>query len=88
MLAKKYIDANKIRYYLHASGDTAMEGNFVAFKSDIDKIPSEDVPEVVRCKDCTFFLPKDSACLREYQGRCYTDVHPNDFCSRGIPKEK
>jgi hypothetical protein len=39
----RYIDADKIPYYLDSSYEAPMEGRKVTFKSDIDKIPTADV---------------------------------------------
>ena len=45
----------------------------------IDEIPSADVVEVVRCKNCEFY----SSCSIEEYG----DMKQNDFCSKGKRKE-
>ena len=42
----RYIDADKIPYYLDTSENAPMEGRRTAFKSDIDKIPTADVVKV------------------------------------------
>ncbi len=47
-----YIDKDKIPYYLDTSEEAPIEGRMIAFKSEIDKLPTADVVEVVRCKDC------------------------------------
>ena len=39
----RYIDADKIPYYLDTSEEAPMEGRKIAFKSDIEKIPTADV---------------------------------------------
>ena len=41
-----YIDKDKIPYYLDTSEEAPMEGRKIAFKSDVDKIPTADVEEV------------------------------------------
>lgn len=47
----RYIDANKIRYMWQYNDDgTHHDG--VTLESIIDRIPTADVVEVVRCKDC------------------------------------
>lgn len=59
----RYIDAEKIPYYIAAADDTDPSGKKVAFKADIDKIPAEDVrperhgrwipnEECVVCSEC------------------------------------
>ena len=42
----RYIDKDKIPYYLDTSEEAPMEGRKIAFKSDVDKIPTADVEEV------------------------------------------
>ena len=39
----RHIDADQIPYYLDTSDEAPMEGRKIAFKSDIDKIPTSDV---------------------------------------------
>jgi hypothetical protein len=87
----RYIDADKIPYYLDTSENAPMEGRRVAFKSDIDKIPTADVVEVVRCKDCKHctltedgeYNPEDIVC-----GYFMTDgMNSTDFCSYGERKD-
>lgn len=41
----RLIDVDNIEYYLEEGGSV------VAFKADIDQIPSAQ-PEIIRCKDC------------------------------------
>ena len=89
----RYIDADKIPYYLDTSENAPMEGRMVAFKSDIDKIPTADVAEVVRCEKCkqgdvsTFSLSKDGqeeiACYCNLKNRA-TDL--DYYCPRGERK--
>ena len=51
----------------------------------LNKTPIADVVEVVRCKDCKFFMFSD------FYGECSNGhmciVSPDDFCSRGIRKD-
>lgn len=79
---------------------TAMEDMLYYFIPKlIDNIPTADVVEVTRCKDCKYYKNEDTA---EY-GTCEFlserkhvrweddyDVHmrPSDFCSWGKRKEK
>ena len=42
----RYIDADKITYYLHTCENAPMEGVEVTFKSDINRVPTADVVEV------------------------------------------
>lgn len=54
----RYIDADKIEYESIDSSDTNRyayyygTGIFAVRKEDIDAMPTADVVEVVRCKDC------------------------------------
>ena len=48
----RYIDADLIEY--HDSFTNDGEYARVAFGDDIDAMPTADVVEVVRCKDCMF----------------------------------
>ena len=47
----RYIDADAIKYFVSVTNDGCFYR--VAFKDEIDKIPTADVVKVVRCKDCT-----------------------------------
>lgn len=41
-----YIDRDKIPYYLDIGEETPIEGRKIAFKSDIDKIPTVNIEDV------------------------------------------
>ena len=97
----RYIDADKIDYTVTIVGEAENAGyRAVAFESDIDEMPTADVVEVVRCKDCKFNVAnkeKDPLDITDCSGddivRSYflTDgLDPNDYCSRGTrtPKER
>lgn len=98
-MAKRYIDADKLIDELNyntaltwARGlGSAWWSHAVNLKDNmlkcIDRMPTADVVEVVRCKDCkhaTFYACKNDACYRgiicEYQ--IGTDDE-NFFCSYG-----
>ena len=51
---KRLIDANKISYHKSGfpKGDDYDSRLDWAFREDIDKLPTVDAVEVVRCKDC------------------------------------
>lgn len=76
----RYIDANKIDYepLLAPRGDG---GKYVvceiAYKDEVDSIPTADVVEVVRCWDCKH-LDNDMSCAYTGMG-----VKPDDYCSYG-----
>ena len=46
-------------------------------------IPSADVVEVVRCKDCKYHAEFSSKCNKLH----LTPMRPNDFCSYGERRE-
>lgn len=50
----RYIDAENIEYtsMCRARGDGMYEDCEIAYKDEIDDIPTADVVKVVRCKDC------------------------------------
>lgn len=46
---------------------------------------SEDIVEVVRCKDCTYYQPYPKP-VEDFDGRCTVcrgETDENEFCSRG-----
>ena len=47
----------------------------------IEDFPTEDVVEVVRCKDCKFYGNGDCSV------QSVRSMYPNDYCSYGIRKE-
>lgn len=59
----------------------------------LDEIPTENVLQITRCKDCKFYKvgnPNADYCYHERyehlgQGVSY---NPDDFCSYGTPKER
>ena len=56
----------------------------------IDKLPTADVVEVVRCKNCKYFCPYEG---EEHKGDCAelvgleSCVYEDDFCSYGERKD-
>ena len=58
-------------------------------ESRLKRLPSADVVEVVRCKNCKGYAPAD-----ETYGTCYAykgvygKIKPTDYCSYGKRKEK
>ena len=81
----RYIDAEKIKYTEYINGDVTVS------KDLVEKIPTADVVEVVRCKDCKYFDGKDSRCERckdidepcggcHYTGGCTYD---DGYCHHG-----
>lgn len=77
----RYIDADKITYMWQYDAD-GEEHDGVTLQSIIRKLPTADVVEVVRCKDCEWWTKqKDSA-----QGRCtLLGIYPTGawYCGNG-----
>lgn len=78
----RYIDAEQIVYTWLIDND-GKEHDGVTLQSVIDMMPTADVVDVVRCKDCTHWE----------NGRCYllkditVEVRDNDYCSYGEAKD-
>ncbi len=84
----RYIDAEKINYHKMS----VCEGhglNFeytVANKYEVDAIPTADVVEVVRCKDCKYSREDKELCDM-YGCTLYRDMRKgSDFCNYGERK--
>ena len=75
----RLIDADAIKY--HTETQCCGHGDFRsvtwAHKADIDKMPTIDAVEVVRCKDCGHY--HENLCPMW----CYTETKPDNFCSYG-----
>ena len=58
----------------------------------IDDIPTADVVEVVRCKDCKYNVKGDSESefwnICTLRPRLYVPVSDEDYCSRGEKKDE
>lgn len=90
----RYIDADKIPYVI--SEDGCLDD--FAYRYDINEVPTADVVEVVRCKDCKFNVANmeiDENDGTDYSGEdivCsyfMTDgLEPNDYCSYGERSEE
>lgn len=88
----RYIDAEKIEirvpYGYNNDGEVLIP--LAAVNQSIARTPTEDVVEVVRCKDCCYWD------CDGYLGRCETTTNgitrdytePTDFCSYGSRKEQ
>ena len=58
----------------------------------IDRLPAADVVEVVRCKDCMWWYPREygsviGRCENPYNGLATEYIEEDDFCSCGKRKE-
>jgi len=75
----RYIDADAIPYI------TPLRET-IAYKEDIDKMPTIDAVEVVRCKDCKWCLVEDGGCERHGMV-LFADEIEHHFCGYGERKE-
>ena len=78
----RYIDADKIPYVI--SEDGCLDD--FAYRYDINEVPTADVVEVVRCKDCKHFTYDNGGCCGKGAGLCCADE--NQYCSYGERREK
>lgn len=77
----KYINADDLIEKVRKS--TTHSGSEWFVNKIINTMPSADVVEVVRCKDCVYFCPNNfRKCKLLWEHR-----EENDFCSRGERKE-
>ena len=81
----RYIDAEliqKLKYKCIAKYPLSYVDGIFAFAKEIADIPTADVVEVVRCKDCEYKSimsdGKTLACIRQCAYK-----KPTDFCSYG-----
>ena len=84
-MADRYINYDKLLEARHRLGldEMSMIHKVNAFNQFIDHFPTADVTEVIRCKDCKFY--RKYLCIRAHGPAA---VVSNDFCSRGVRKEK
>lgn len=66
--------------------------NGVSIFDTIKNIPAADVVEVVRCKDCMWWYPREygsviGRCENPYNGLATEYIEEDDFCSFGERKE-
>lgn len=62
-----------------------MVANKKALAELINEMPSADVVEIVRCKDCEYWDSKEKVCNHCWGG--LENCRENEFCSRGERKE-
>ena len=82
----RYYDMDKLKDMLIARADMVLEGKevFLHVARWLDLLPSADVVEVVRCKDCVFSEESQGACDYCKLNDCRFDK--NGFCSYGEKK--
>jgi hypothetical protein len=81
----RYIDAEKINYHKQSvCGGHGLNYEYtVALKHEVDAIPTADVVEVCRCKDCAY-AGKDIMHDDMYGCSFYRDMRKgDDFCNYG-----
>ena len=91
----RYVDADRFKDILERASEKmhlicGIKGvDIGAVIKAVDMLPTADVVEVVRCRDCIFFE------VSKTTNRAYCDWHrehfetcPNDYCSRGERREE
>ena len=55
----------------------------------VESIPTADVVEVVRCRDCIYFKESEvtNSCYCDWH-REYYETYPNEYCSYGERKKR
>lgn len=93
----RYIDANKVYEMAIIHEDFKQSiADLVSLKEALDDIPTADMQEVVRCKNCIYFIDKQR---KNRQGICMcgekdtsygAEFYPyaDNFCSYGERKEQ
>ena len=89
-MEQRLIDANKIKYRTVGAGGWNQPENVVS-DYEIEKMPTVDAVEVVRCKDCIHWHEPEGVCLKIYSDGnvspyAWQDRKPDDFCSYGKKK--
>lgn len=88
----KYVDPDKLlnlisthHYKLAAKDNSTDYGMFtVGIKQAIDEMPTADVVEIIRCKDCPYFKPYEE--VEDFDGECIAheiETDKTEFCSIG-----
>ena len=96
----RYIDAdllNKRMYHEAFEIDSDMQKwdsgcwiRYKVFENCLEQMPTADVKEVVRCKDCKYFMNHirvKGTCDVFTQGDYDYKVYEDDYCSRGERRE-
>jgi hypothetical protein len=96
MMDKKYIDRDALIRHLHgecaAKYPTTFLGGLTAAASEVRKFPLADVVEVVRCKDCKYYVTDpynngdvdENVCTEQI---IWASVPPDGFCNYGERKD-
>ena len=87
---KRLIDAKEGKKVFSAIAQTAeYKGvlHMVVPISEIDKLPTVDAVEVVRCRECKHCDPENYHCDHPMSTAAPLSRKPDDFCSYGERKE-
>jgi hypothetical protein len=88
----RYIDADMLCRHFKILYEHAQTNGLYNHAKLYDRVvrfvvdaPTEDVVEVVRCKDCTYYREENGFCMNPHCGKSYygTPVRENQYCSFG-----
>lgn len=80
----RLIDADAIQYTdLNGDHPESKVRVYVAFKENIDRMPTVDSVEVVRCKDCKWYQPDADKWCGYFECMGF---EPDNYCSQGERK--
>lgn len=80
----RMIDADAIQYTdLNGDHQESKVRVYVAFKENIDRMPTVDSVEVVRCKDCKWYQPDADKWCGYFERMGF---EPDNYCSQGERK--
>lgn len=93
----KYVDTDKLldlisthHYKLTAKDNSTDYGMFTTdIKQAVDETPTDDVVEVVRCKNCQYFRPYEE--VEDFDGECIAheiETDKTEFCSIGCKSKR
>ena len=89
MAEKEYIEREQLKQAFAADTQSIRGWDvdlFDLLMDEIDEMPTADVVEVVRCKDCKYYRKMYKLCsCRSDKFNVY--LNDNDFCSYGERKE-
>lgn len=80
----RYIDADKIPYVISENGCL----DDFAYRYDINEVPTADVVEVCRCKDCKYFEMDDDGFTYCVASIGLDSKMAVDYCSYGERREE
>lgn len=78
------------RYHQFDKDEKAVYDRLEDYQDKIKALPTADVVEVVRCKDCKYYKQNPYSPDEDMMCMCWCDwlpTDPDDFCSYGERKE-